>query len=281
MSVFFLTALSLLAFAANSLLCRMALGADLIDPASFTSIRLASGALLLWPLAYWTQREAAAVEQGSWTSAAALFIYALGFSFAYLSLNTGMGALILFGMVQMTMLAFALRSGERLRGLQWLGFVGAASGLVYLVSPGLAAPDPLGAVLMGSAGIAWGVYSIRGRGAQASVVMTAGNFVRSVPLALAVSAAVAVFAASGVHLTAKGVTLALVSGAITSGLGYVVWYRVLPRLRTAEASIVQLLVPVLAALAGVVVLDEVLSARLVLASALILGGVALAVRRSR
>ena len=280
MSVFFLTALSLLAFAANSLLCRMALGAELIDPASFTSIRLVSGALLLWPLARWSQRGVVATSHGSWASATALFIYALAFSFAYLSLSTGMGALILFGMVQMTMLAFALRSGERLRVLQWAGFAGAAAGLVYLVSPGLAAPDPLGAVLMAGAGIAWGVYSIRGRGEQAPIAMTAGNFMRAVPLTLAVSAAVGVFALQGMYMTRTGVALALVSGAITSGLGYVVWYRVLPSLRTSEASIVQLLVPVLAALAGVAVLGEALSGRLLLSSALILGGVALAVRRS-
>lgn len=271
-----LTALALVAFAANSLLCRMALGGDRIDPVSFTTLRLVSGALVLAVLARKVmRREPTPGPAGSWGSGVALFAYALAFSLAYQSLTTGMGALILFGAVQVTMLGAALAAGEALGALQWVGSAAAVGGLVYLVLPGMAAPDPTGALLMGAAGVAWGVYSIRGRGASRPVRMTAGNFLRSAPLTLVVSAA----ALSSARLSPSGILLALASGIVTSGLGYVLWYSALRSLTTTQAAVVQLLVPVLAAFGGVALLSERVSVRLVAASSLILGGVALAVWR--
>jgi len=273
-----LTAFTLVAFAANSLLCRMALGGELVDPVSFTTLRLVSGALFLVPLSRLAgeslPRGTPGREQhGSWGSGLALFVYAIAFSLAYLSLDAGMGALILFGCVQATMLSVGLKSGERPHPLQWIGLVTALTGLVYLVSPGITAPDPLGASLMAIGGIAWGAYSLRGKGESAPVLSTTANFVRAAPIAAITS----VMAFSLAHAETRGVVLAVVSGAITSGLGYVLWYKALRGLTTTQASIVQLLVPVLAAFGGVVFLAEQLSTRLAIASALILGGVAMAI----
>lgn len=276
MIVVALTILTLVAFAANSLLCRMALGDTLIDPVSFTSFRLVSGALALAPLARSVHEEKAPSNRAeAWVSGAALFTYAVAFSLAYVSLTAGAGALILFGAVQITMISIGVRSGERLGSLQWAGVVTAMGGLVWLVQPGLAAPDPTGALLMFVAGIAWGVYSIRGKGAPAPIAMTSRNFLVAAPLALLVSAS----ALFPVHVVPSGVGLALLSGAVTSGLGYVLWYRVLKSLTTTQASMAQLLTPVLVAFGGVVLLSEPLSVRLVLASLLILGGVALVVMK--
>jgi drug/metabolite transporter (DMT)-like permease len=277
MIVAILTAFTLIAFAANSLLCRLALGGGLIDPVSFTALRLVSGALVLLPLSrVLMESKAPQKAGGSWGSGFALFIYAAAFSLAYLSLNAGMGALILFGSVQLTMISAALRSGENLGLTQWLGSTAAVGGLIYLVLPGISAPDPVGALLMCIAGIAWGVYSIRGKGASAPVPMTAGNFLRSAPMALAASAV----AFSSVHLESSGIMLALISGTTTSGLGYVLWYKALRSLTTTQASVVQLLVPALAALGGVAFLSEQVSIRLICASTLMLGGVAMAVLKS-
>jgi drug/metabolite transporter (DMT)-like permease len=275
---FLLLAFTLVAFASNSLLCRMALGGQRIDPVSFTTIRLVSGALVLLPFARLAgEAPDQAGAKGSWSSGFALFAYALAFSLAYLSLNAGMGALILFGAVQATMIGSALLSGEHLGPRQWVGSIAAIAGLIYLVSPGIAAPDPLGALLMGISGIAWGVYSIRGKGAFAPIALTAGNFARSAPLTILVSVA----ALAALHLEPLGVLLALLSGVVTSGLGYVLWYRTLRHLTTTQASVVQLMVPVLAAFGGVVFLSEQVSVRLIAASALILGGVALAVIKGK
>jgi len=276
MTIVILTAFTLVAFAANSLLCRMALGEDMIDPVSFTTLRLISGALALILLSrltreFKTQRETA----GSWGSGFSLFVYAIAFSIAYVSLDTGMGALILFGSVQVTMIGIALKSGENLGAAQWIGFAAAVSGLMYLVMPGISAPEPLGALLMCIAGIAWGVYSIRGKGVSSPVTMTAGNFTRSAPMAIIAS----VSAYSAIHMEPFGIMLALISGILTSGLGYVLWYKALRGLTTTQASVVQLLVPVLAAFGGVAFLSEKLPARLIVASALILGGVILAVTK--
>ncbi len=274
-----LTAFTLIAFAANSLLTRQALGSELIDPLSFTLIRLGSGALALLPLSRLVSEPQPGNEakNGSWGSGFALFAYAGAFSLAYISLSAGVGALILFGAVQVTMITAALRSGERLRAAQWTGGLVAVGGLVYLLLPGVSAPDPIGGLLMLAAGVAWGVYSIRGRGVAAPVAMTAGNFLRAVPFALLAG----LFALSSFHLERNGILLALASGVVTSGLGYVLWYRALRHLTTVQASLVQLLVPVLAAFGGVVLLAEEITPRLVLASVLILGGVALAVINSR
>jgi len=211
--------------------------------------------------------------KGSWGSGLALFVYAAAFSLAYVSLSTGMGALILFGSVQVTMIGVALKSGEKLGPVQWSGLAAAISGFIYLVMPGISAPDPLGALLMCTSGIAWGVYSVRGKGVSTPVVMTAGNFTRSAPMAIIAST----IAFSTAHLELLGVLLALVSGIITSGLGYVLWYKALRSLTTAQASAVQLMVPAIAAFGGVAFLGEQVSFRLIMGSALILGGVALAV----
>lgn len=274
-----LTAVTLIAFAANSLLCRPALGGELIDPVSFTTLRLVSGAIILVPISRLAGESPSALgrrgqeRHGSWGSSLALFVYAIAFSLAYLSLDAGMGALILFGSVQATMIGAGLKSGERPHPVQWLGLITAFSGLVYLVSPGTAAPDPLGAFLMSISGIAWGVYSVRGKVVAAPILSTAANFARAAPLAAIASA----MAFSLAHAETKGVILALVSGTLTSGLGYVLWFKALRGLTITRASIVQLLVPVLAAFGGVVFLAEQVSARLVVASALILGGVAMAI----
>jgi drug/metabolite transporter (DMT)-like permease len=274
MILIILTVFTLVAFAANSLLCRIALGGDLIDPLSFTSIRLASGALALIPLSgLFGESTVHPNRAGSWISGFALFAYAAAFSLAYVSLTAGMGALILFASVQVTMIGTALKSGEKPAPVQWIGSVLALGGLVYLVSPGISAPDPYGAILMCFSGIAWGVYSIRGKDALAPVRMTAGNFSRSALFALVVSLA----ALSAFHLQLNGILFALLSGVVTSGLGYVFWYKALRSLTTTQAAVVQLLVPVLAAFGGVVLLAEQLSLRLVTASTLILGGVSLAV----
>lgn len=279
MLVAILTAFTLIAFAANSLLCRMALGGDLIDPVSFTTLRLVSGAIVLLPISRLAaesppgQERQGLKRQGSWGSGLALFVYAIAFSLAYRTLDAGMGALILFGAVQATMIGAGLKSGERPHPVQWLGLITALGGLVYLVSPGIAAPDPLGAFLMSISGIAWGAYSLLGKSVTAPVPSTAANFVRTVPMAAIASA----MAFSWVHVEETGILLALVSGTVTSGLGYVLWYKTLRGLTTTQASIVQLLVPVLAAFGGVVFLAEQVSARLAIASAPILGGVAMAV----
>ena len=259
---------ALIGFAANSLLCRAALGARSIDAASFTAIRIASGALVLLLLA-----GRAAPRTGSWPSAAALFAYAAAFSFAYLRLTAATGALILFALVQATMIGVGIWRGERPRALEWLGLALAAGGLVALTLPGLAAPDPLGAALMAAAGVAWGIYSLRGRGAANPLAVTADNFARAVPFAALLLVAIPL---AGGRITTRGALLAATSGALASGIGYSLWYAALPHLRATRAAIVQLSVPVLAALGAVVTLGESISLRLAAATAAILGGVLIA-----
>ncbi|HEU4689097.1 MAG TPA: DMT family transporter [Vicinamibacterales bacterium] len=266
-----LTAAALVAFASNSLLCRMALSPPTIDAASFATIRFAAGACCLAIITAMT-RAGTPRLQGSWRSAIVLFVYAIPFSYAYGLLTTGTGALILFGTVQVTMMLAALVGGERPHARQWVGLVLAVAGLVYLVLPGLAAPSPLGATLMAVAGVAWGLYSLLGRGAADPLAQNASNFVRTIPLTLVVSLATWRFS----HLETRGIVLAVISGAVTSGLGYVAWYAALRQLSATRASLVQLLVPVLAAAGGVVVLSETLSLRLVLSAAIVIGGIALA-----
>jgi drug/metabolite transporter (DMT)-like permease len=265
-----LTAVAMLAFAANSLLCRLALQQASIDPASFGSVRLVSGAVVLAALMRLRAGPPAAAR-ADWLAAVMLWAYVACFSFAYLSLAAGTGALILFGAVQLTMFGAGLRAGERFTTSAWSGMALAVTGLLYLVSPGIAAPAPLGAALMTVAGVSWGVYTLRGRGAGDALAATAGNFLRAAPLALALSIAFA----GTMHASAGGLALAVASGAVTSGLGYVVWYAALPGLSALRAASVQLSVPPLAAIAGVLLLSEAFSLRLVLASAAILGGVAL------
>ena len=264
-----LTTVAMLAFAANSLLCRLALQQQSIDAASFGSVRLVSGALVLMAIVRWRTKPATA--RTDWLAATMLWAYVAAFSFAYITLPAGTGALILFGAVQLTMFAVGLRSGERFTPVAWAGFALAVGGLLYLVSPGLAAPPLAGTLLMAAAGIAWGVYSLRGRGAGEPVAATAGNFVRAAPLALGLSLGFA----SQFKVSGSGVMLAIASGAVTSGLGYVLWYAALPQLSALRAATVQLSVPPLAAIGGVLLLSEALTMRLVAASAAILGGIAL------
>ncbi|SNS79834.1 Threonine/homoserine efflux transporter RhtA [Noviherbaspirillum humi] len=266
-----LTTLSMAAFAANSLLCRLALRETHIDAASFTTIRLASGALVLWIIV--RLRHGASGSRGSWPSALALFAYAAAFSFAYQSLPAGSGALILFGAVQATMIGFGLWHGERMGMMQSAGLLLAASGLVGLMLPGLAAPPLSGALLMTTAGIAWGIYSLRGRGSSDATINTAGNFMRSLPFCAALTLATLPAA----EIDQPGTVYAIASGAIASGLGYAVWYTALPRLRATTAATVQLSVPVIAAVGGIVLLSEPLTLRLVLAAAAVLGGIAMVI----
>lgn len=265
----------MVAFAGNSLLCRAALKHTGIDAASFTTIRLISGALMLWLVV--RTRRGAQTGSGNWLSAFALFVYAAFLSYAYASLATGIGALLLFGAVQATMIAHGLRAGERLSGLQVAGLVLALAGLVGLLLPGLSAPPLHGSLLMLGSGVAWGIYSLRGRGAGDPTRVTAGNFLRTVPIAAAWS----VLMYDHTALDSTGFCYAVASGALTSGIGYAVWYTALPALKAAKAATVQLSVPVIAALGGIVFLGEPLTLQLVLASVTILGGIALVILEQR
>ncbi|WP_425067329.1 DMT family transporter [Reyranella sp.] len=264
---------AMLAFAGNSLLCRVALRDTSIDAASFTSIRLASGALILWILL--RSRGKRPLAAGSWPMAAMLFAYAVCFSFAYRDLTAATGALLLFGAVQLTMTGYGLFAGERLKGLRLVGVLIAIAGLVWLLLPGLSAPPPLAAGLMLAAGLAWGIYSLLGRGAGDATAATGGNFIRAVPFAAILSLA----AATGTSPDQTGLIYAVLSGAVTSGLGYVLWYAALPALSATSAATIQLCVPAIAALGGAVLLAEPITARLLLASAAILGGIALTIRK--
>ena len=270
------TALAMLAFAANSLLCRAALGEGLVDAATFTTVRVAAGAIVLAPLAV-RRRGDAIRHRVDGRAVVALFAYMICFSVAYRSLAAGTGALILFGSVQLTMFAVALRRGETFASTAWLGLALALGGLVYLVSPGVRAPDAFGALLMAAAGVAWGAYSLLGRGAADPLRATAANFLWAVPLAAVAN----VLMLAEWHVTGSGLALAAASGAIASGLGYVVWYAALRGLSRTRAATVQLSVPVLAALGGVALLGETLTSRLATASVVTLGGVALVLARRR
>jgi drug/metabolite transporter (DMT)-like permease len=265
-----LTLAALIGFAANSLLCRQALGSHHIDAASFTAIRLLSGALVLSILAGATRAPGERLVGGSWRSAAALFAYAAAFSYAYLRIDAGVGALILFASVQVTMVGWGLFRGERPGRLEWVGLAVAVAGLVALTRPGIEAPDGVGAGLMALAGASWGIYSLRGRSAGRPLAATAGNFVRCAPAA----ALLAVIAS--VHVSAQGAVLAILSGAIASGIGYSLWYAALPHLPATRAAIVQLSAPALAAAGGVALLGESLTVRLAASGLAILGGVAIA-----
>ena len=269
--VILLTLIAMVAFAANSILCRLALEHTGIDAASFTSIRLLSGALALWLLV--ALRRSAHGRGGSWPSATALFAYAAAFSFAYVSLPAGVGALLLFGAVQATMILAGLRAGERLWARQIAGLVLALGGLVYLMLPGLSAPPLGGSVLMLSAGVAWGVYSMRGRASGDPLGTTAGNFLRAALLGIGLAVAALPWAQHDV----AGAGYAVLSGALASGVGYAVWYAALRGLAATHAATVQLSVPVIAAAGGAVLLDEPVTLRLASASVAILGGIALVV----
>ena len=265
----------MIAFASNSLLCRLALRETRIDPASFTSMRILSGALVLWLVVGLRAGGVPVTRAGSWRSALALFTYAAAFSFAYTSLSAGTGALLLFGAVQATMILWGVGKGEPLRRLQVVGLLLAIGGLVVLVFPGLAAPPLVASILMLVAGIAWGIYSLRGKGAGDPITATAGNFLFAVPFAASLGGVMLPWA----RIDLSGAVYALLSGALASGVGYAIWYTALRGLKAASAATVQLSVPVLTAVAGLLLLGEALTLRLVLASAAILGGIALVVKR--
>jgi drug/metabolite transporter (DMT)-like permease len=270
-----LTLVTMLAFAGNSVLCRMALKHTTIDSATFTAIRLVSGAVALWLIVRFAR--AGRTGAGNWWSALALFVYAAGFSLAYVSLSAATGALLLFGSVQATMIGRGIWQGERLVRWQWLGLVLALTGLVGLMLPGLAAPPLLGAALMVLAGAAWGVYSLRGKGSGDPTLVTAGNFWRAAVLALALSAVMQASPVLNANWDAEGLAYAVASGAVTSGLGYALWYSVLPALKATQAATIQLSVPVIAALGGVALLGEGMTEQFVLASVATLGGIALVI----
>jgi drug/metabolite transporter (DMT)-like permease len=269
--VFILTLFAMLAFAGNSLLCRFALKHTVIDAASFTTVRMISGALTLYLIV--RMRDGIVTREGSWPSALALFAYAAAFSFAYIKLPAAIGALLLFGSVQATMISYGLVKGERMVLRQTLGFIVACCGLVALLLPGLSAPPLAESALMLTAGIAWGVYSLRGKGSGDATQVTAGNFLRASLFALILSTLMF----TQVSLDKAGITYAIASGALTSGVGYALWYTALPHLRATSAATVQLSVPVIAALGGIIFLAEPITPRFFICSIAILGGVALVV----
>lgn len=266
------TVLTLLAFAANSVLCRLALGEGLIDAAGFTIVRLLSGAFVLTVLML-SKHRALPKNSGSWKGGAYLALYAIAFSYAYVSIDTGTGALVLFAAVQLSMLFVGIWKGDRLQLIEWLGVILAFSGLVYLLLPSLQTPSLQGFILMLLAGTAWGFYSLNGRGSAQPLLDTAGNFIRTLPVMFIL----ALCMWSQLHMSSQGVALAVASGALASALGYTLWYMVLPALPTTFAAVVQLLVPLLAALGGVLFVGEAFSLNLVVAGMLTLGGVLLVI----
>ena len=278
MKPFLLTAFALTAFAFNSILCRMALGNDEMDAAGFTVVRLVAGAMTLALISATFGKTQSIWRSGQWTSAFFLFAYAICFSFAYLGLSTGTGALILFGSVQMTMIAAALVKGDRPGVLELVGVAVAFGGLVYLVFPGLTAPPLASSLLMAASGAAWGFYTLRGKGSGNPLAETTGNFVRSVPMI--VLAAIPFL--GGMHLSTRGVVLAVLSGALASGVGYSVWYAALKYHTATRAAVLQLAVPVIAAVGGVLLMAETAGWRLAVSAVLILGGIGVSVAsRSR
>lgn len=270
-----LTVVAMLAFAGNSILCRLALKETSIDPASFTGLRLLSGAFTLWLIVRLSN--GGSVGKGNWISAFALFVYAAAFSLAYVKLSAATGALLLFGAVQTSMIGYGVARGERLGPLQWLGVALAVAGLIVLLLPGLSPPPLDAALAMLVAGVAWGVYSLRGRGAGDATRVTAGNFIRALPFALLFS----LFSWQSATLDSMGIVYALASGALASGVGYALWYAALPLLATSAAATVQLTVPVITAIGGIVLINEALTTTLVVASVTILCGIALVVLNNK
>lgn len=265
------TGLALIAFAANSVLCRLALGEGAIDAAGFTVIRMLTGAVALLGIVRIRGGETGGSTKGSWPASLMLFLYAITFSFAYVTLDTGTGALILFGSVQITMILLSLVSGTRLHISEWTGVAIAFAGFVYLILPGVTTPSAMGFALMTVAGIGWGIYTLMGRGSKSPLMDTAYNFFRTVPLVVVLG----VVAIRSAHYSSEGVALAMLSGGITSGIGYTVWYIALGGLSATQAAVLQLLVPLIAALGGVLFVSEAITLRLSVSAAMILGGVLL------
>ncbi|MEJ2442817.1 MAG: DMT family transporter [Exilibacterium sp.] len=269
MKTILFTILALLAFAGNSILCRLALGENAIDAVSFTWIRLLSGIIFLVVILKIVQPKGTTVSKGSWKASFMLFLYAISFSFAYISLETGMGALILFSAVQITIIMAGLLSGNKLHYIEWLGAIVAFSGFVYLVTPGLTAPPLIGFILMSLSGVAWGFYTLAGKGSKNPLSDTSYNFIRTIPFVV-ILVAIKIQDSS---LSLEGILLAILSGGVTSGVGYTIWYMALGGLSAIQAAVVQLFVPVIAALGGVVFANEILSIRLVLSSIVIFSGI--------
>ncbi len=268
-----LTSLALIAFAANSVLCRLALGGGAIDAASFTAIRLFSGVLTLLLILVLRREKSLIPRKGSWMSSLMLFLYAITFSYAYITLDTGTGALILFGAVQISMIVISLFSGNRLHVSERVGMALSFGGFVYLVLPGISTPSPLGFTLMMFSGIAWGIYTLRGRDSESPLQDTAHNFMRTIPLI----AVLMVIAFNQAQYSFEGVIYASLSGGLASGLGYSIWYAALRGLSATQAAVIQLLVPVIAALGGILFVSEVITYRLAISASMILGGILLVV----
>ncbi|AAZ25618.1 DMT family transporter [Colwellia psychrerythraea] len=269
--IILITLLSLSAFAANSLITRFALEKTAIDEASFIMLRVVSGALFLW-LFLAIKKGKKIAQGGTWFAAFALFIYAVSFTYGYGLIAAGTGALLLFGSVQITMTVAGYREGERLNVIQLVGFVLAIVGLVILMLPGISAPSFMGAFLMCISGIAWSIYTLQGRGASSPAASTAGNFIKAAPMATLLWLIVYLFTNNTIDLANTGVIYALLSGIVTSGIGYIIWYSVLPELKATQAAIVQLSVPLLVTLAGALLLNEVITLRVIFASITILIG---------
>jgi len=267
------TGFTLIAFAANSVLCRMALGENTIDAYSFTVIRLLSGAFVLFVILKINHKKNRSPVKGSWSAGSMLFLYAVTFSIAYTTLDSGTGAIILFGAVQITMILLSIISGYRLHIIEWIGVLGAFTGFVYLVLPGATSPSVIGFSLMTIAGIAWGVYTLKGRESVNPFMDTAHNFLRTIPFVMVL----AILTIRDTHYTTEGILLALSSGSIASGIGYTIWYKALRGLSSTQAAVVQLLVPVIVALGGVTFLNEKITLRLTLSAIMILGGILMVV----
>lgn len=270
LKLFALTALALIALAGNSVFARLALAEDQLDPTSFTAIRLMSGAVCLSVL-LWLRKTPSSNARGNWKSAFALCLYAAGFSFAYVSLDTGTGALILFGFVQLTMILTSLIGGHRLSTAEWIGTLLAFAGLTYLMLPGAQSPSLSGFLLMAAAGVAWGFYTLLGRHSTDAIGDTAWNFIRTLPMAILLL----LIWRSGLQWNLYGAVMAICSGALTSGLGYALWYTVLRHMTMTLAGVLQLSVPLLAAIGGILFASEPITLSFALSSALILGGIAL------
>jgi drug/metabolite transporter (DMT)-like permease len=267
------TIFALIAFAANSVLSRLALGINSIDAASYTAIRLLSGTLVLFILLKIRNTKKQMSAKGSWFSGVMLFLYAISFSYAYITLDTGTGSLILFGSVQATMITFSFISGNRLHIIEWFGVLIAFTGFVYLVSPGVTTPTLMGFLLMMVAGIAWGIYTLRGRDSAYPLDATVYNFLRTTPMILIL----VVVTIRSSHYSLEGVIYAILSGTVASGIGYTIWYTALRGLSTVQAAVVQLFVPVIAAFGGVLFISEVITGRLAISALMILGGILLVV----
>lgn len=267
--IIFLTSLALIAFAANSVLCRLALGGEAIDPASFTIVRLLSGTFVLLLITKFTTLTDEISPKSSWVTSFMLFLYAITFSYAYISLDTGTGALILFGAVQITMISLSIFSGTRLHTFEWIGVVIAFVGFICLVLPGVSSPPILGFSLMTLSGVAWGIYTLRGRNSKNPLMDTAYNFLRTTPFVLVLT----ILAVGSMDFSYQGILLASISGGITSAIGYTIWYIALGGLSSTQAAVLQLSVPVIAALGGVVFVSEAITLRLTLSAAMVLGGI--------